>query len=258
MVRLDREPQQALGQGQIELLKTQVNTLLAQNPSVMVISDYAKGLLTAEFCQFVIQAARVRQIPLLVDPKGRDYSKYQGATALTPNWQETAEACGESSKNTDALLTAAGALRQKLALKFLAVTRSEEGISLFEEASTTHLPATAKQVFDVSGAGDTVIATLAAGLVAGLNPVEALQLANLAAGIVVGKVGTVAGDRCRITSRTDHGNLATASRQDLFLGADHSQTTTVARQKDRVYQRLFRPAACRSCHLSGTGEKTGG
>ncbi len=190
MLRLDREPQQALDQTQTELLKTQVNVLLAQNPSVVVLSDYAKGLLTPELCQFVILAARVRHIPVLVDPKGRDYSKYQGATALTPNWQETAEACGESSKHTEALLAAAGTLRQKLALKFLAVTRSEAGISLFEEARTTHLPATAKQVFDVSGAGDTVIATLAAGLVAGLNPMEALQLANLAAGIVVGKVGT--------------------------------------------------------------------
>jgi D-beta-D-heptose 7-phosphate kinase/D-beta-D-heptose 1-phosphate adenosyltransferase len=146
--------------------------------------------LTPEFCQFVIQAARSRYIPVLADPKGRDYDKYQGATALTPNWQETAEACGESSKNSEALLSAADALRQKLGLKFLAVTRSEEGISLLEAANITHIPATAKQVFDVSGAGDTVIATLAAGLVAGLNPVEALHLANLAAGIVVGKVGT--------------------------------------------------------------------
>jgi D-beta-D-heptose 7-phosphate kinase/D-beta-D-heptose 1-phosphate adenosyltransferase len=190
MIRLDSEPSQTLQPSQIEAVKAQVSNLIAQNPSIVVISDYAKGMLTPELCQLIIQAARAREIPVLVDPKGRDYSKYKGATALTPNLQETAEACGVSSKNADILLPAAGALRQRLELKFLAVTRSEAGISLLEADRNTHIPATAKQVFDVSGAGDTVIATLAAGMVAGLNPEEALHLANLAAGIVVGKVGT--------------------------------------------------------------------
>lgn len=190
MMRLDREPNQALDAAQIEKLKTQASNLLAQNPSMVIISDYAKGLLAPDLCQLVIQAARARYIPVLVDPKGRDYSKYQGATALTPNLQETAEACGINSKNADILLPAAGALRQKLELKFLAVTRSESGISLLEADRVTHIPATAKQVFDVSGAGDTVIATLAAGMISGLTPAEALHLANAAAGIVVGKVGT--------------------------------------------------------------------
>lgn len=190
MIRLDREPSQTLEASQLETLKTQASNLIAQSPSIVVISDYAKGLLTSELCQLIIQAARARDIPVLVDPKGRDYTKYKGATALTPNLQETAEACGINSKNADILLPAAGSLRQRLELKFLAVTRSEAGISLLEADRNTHIPATAKQVFDVSGAGDTVIATLAAGMVAGLSPAEALHLANLAAGIVVGKVGT--------------------------------------------------------------------
>jgi D-beta-D-heptose 7-phosphate kinase/D-beta-D-heptose 1-phosphate adenosyltransferase len=129
-------------------------------------------------------------IPVLVDPKGRDYSKYAGATALTPNKRETADACGVSVHDSEALLTAAARLRESLKLDFLAVTRSEEGVSLIEESHTLHIPATAKQVFDVSGAGDTVIATLAAGLIAGLERRQALHLANLAAGVVVGKVGT--------------------------------------------------------------------
>ena len=128
---------------------------------------------------------------MIADPKGRDYSKYKGASTLTPNKKETAEACGVDINDTEALLHAAKQLKKTLDLDFLAVTRGEEGISLIDDKQIQHIPATAKKVFDVSGAGDTVIATLAAGLVHGLNPHDALQLANIAAGIVVGKVGTV-------------------------------------------------------------------
>jgi D-beta-D-heptose 7-phosphate kinase/D-beta-D-heptose 1-phosphate adenosyltransferase len=128
-------------------------------------------------------------ITTLVDPKGHDYSKYKSATALTPNKKETAEACATFIHDAN-LIDKATALKNTLDLKFLVVTRGEEGISIIDE--TSHLlPATAKQVFDVSGAGDTVIATLAAGLMHALSPLEALQLANIAAGVVVGKVGTV-------------------------------------------------------------------
>jgi D-beta-D-heptose 7-phosphate kinase/D-beta-D-heptose 1-phosphate adenosyltransferase len=128
---------------------------------------------------------------VLADPKGRDYSKYHGATALTPNKRETAEACHVDARDDAALLQAAAELRKNLALEFLAVTRGEEGISLIDATETLHIPAAAKQVFDVSGAGDTVIATLAAGIMSGLNHLQALHLANIAAGVVVGKVGTV-------------------------------------------------------------------
>jgi D-beta-D-heptose 7-phosphate kinase/D-beta-D-heptose 1-phosphate adenosyltransferase len=124
-----------------------------------------------------------------VDPKGRNYTKYAGATALTPNKKETAEACDIGVNDPD-LIAKAEALKNSLKLEFLAVTRGEEGISLLDE-SVHHLPATAQKVFDVSGAGDTVIATLAAGLLSKLTALESLELANIAAGVVVGKVGTV-------------------------------------------------------------------
>lgn len=191
IVRLDQENHEVFTRAENEQLLAAITKLLAEKPAIVVLSDYAKGALGAETCASAIKQANQLKIPVLVDPKGRDYSKYKGATALTPNKREAAEACGVSISNNAALLSAANQLRKSLGLKFLAVTRGEEGISVTDENATMHIPASAKQVFDVSGAGDTVIATLAAGLIHGLNHQEALQLANVAAGIVVGKVGTV-------------------------------------------------------------------
>ena len=169
----------------------QVHAALKQKPAMVILSDYAKGTLNDANCKAIIAACNTHNIPVIADPKGHDYSKYQGVTALTPNKKEAAEACGINVHNTDALMVAVQKLNGFLQTDFLAVTRGEEGISLFENDTIQHIAATAKLVFDVSGAGDTVIATLAAALVHGLNPHDALQLANIAAGIVVGKVGTV-------------------------------------------------------------------
>lgn len=191
MVRLDREKREPYTDQDMSALTRLVQQLLADHPAIVLLSDYAKGVLTPELCQTIITEARRMGIPVLVDPKGRDYSKYRGATALTPNKRETAEACHVDIHDTEALLDTAAHLRKNLQLDFLAVTRGDEGISLIEEDHTLHIPATARQVFDVSGAGDTVIATLAAGLIAGLDRQSALHLANLAAGVVVGKVGTM-------------------------------------------------------------------
>jgi D-beta-D-heptose 7-phosphate kinase / D-beta-D-heptose 1-phosphate adenosyltransferase len=191
MMRLDMESRSAFTQSETETLLKQIDTALAKKPSVVILSDYAKGVLSETLCRQVIELAKSLGIPVLVDPKGRDYSKYRGATALTPNKKETAEACGVAIADHENLLKQAAKLRDALGLEFLAVTRGEEGISLLEQTGTIHIPAAAKQVFDVSGAGDTVIATLAAGLIHGLSHYQAFELANIAAGIVVGKVGTV-------------------------------------------------------------------
>jgi len=190
MLRLDRESSAPFAADELKRVEDAVRQALRDSPTIIILSDYAKGVLHPEICQLVIRLAQAAKIPVLVDPKGRDYSKYRGATALTPNRRETSDACGGVA-DIDALLDSADVLRQNLALEFFAVTRSEEGISLIEQGQRLHIPAMARQVFDVSGAGDTVIATLAAGMVAGLNHVDALHLANLAAGIVVGQVGTV-------------------------------------------------------------------
>ena len=191
IVRIDDESAKSFSPEETELLLKQVTQALHSKPAMVILSDYDKGLLSSRACQAIITLCNDLRIPVIADPKGRDYSKYHGASALTPNKKETAEACGVPLHETEALLQAAKGLKKELALNFLAVTRGEEGISLIDDGEIQHIPATAKQVFDVSGAGDTVIATLAAGLVHGLNAHDALQLANIAAGIVVGKVGTV-------------------------------------------------------------------
>ena len=193
MMRLDQESSAAFTNEEITALEANIHEALRHAPKIVILSDYAKGLLSEQVCQQIISACKAQNIPVLVDPKGRDYSKYAGATALTPNKKETAEACDTNTNDVD-LISKANALKTNLKLQFLAVTRGEEGITLIDDDvknGTHHLPAIAKQVFDVSGAGDTVIATLAAGLMNNLNPLEALQLANIAAAVVVGKVGTV-------------------------------------------------------------------
>jgi len=189
MMRIDQESQAHFNEAEQASILEAFNQAFAQSPAMVILSDYAKGLLTESTCQHIIQACRNASIPVLVDPKGHDYSKYRGATALTPNKKETAEACQTKLNDAD-LINKARKLKSSLNLDFLAVTRGEEGITLIDD-ETHHLSATAKQVFDVSGAGDTVIATLAAGLIHGLNALTSLHLANTAAGVVVGKVGTV-------------------------------------------------------------------
>ncbi len=153
---------------------------------VVVLSDYGKGGLMhiAE----MIRIARAYDKPVLVDPKGDEWGKYAGATVITPNRSELKEVVGRWSSD-DELAAKARKLRGELGVEALLVTRSEEGMTLFAD-ETHHQPALAREVFDVSGAGDTVIATLAVMIAAGAEWAEAIRVANIAAGIVVGKLGT--------------------------------------------------------------------
>ena len=154
---------------------------------VVLLSDYGKGGL--EHLDQMMNLARTQGKTILVDPKGRDYSRYAGATLLTPNRAELAQVVGDWGSEDDLTARAQG-LRRKLSLKALLLTRSEEGMSLYTEAGELHIPTEAKEVYDVSGAGDTVIATVAVMLGAGLSMEDAVRTANRAAGIVVGKLGT--------------------------------------------------------------------
>jgi rfaE bifunctional protein kinase chain/domain len=154
---------------------------------VVVLSDYGKGGL-AHIAE-MIRSARAAGKLVLVDPKGDDYARYQGATLLTPNRSEFRDVAG-SWKNETELNAKAQKLRTDLQLEALLVTRSEEGMSLFREQEVMHEPTHAREVFDVSGAGDTVIATLAVMLASGADMGEAVRIANRAAGVVVGKLGT--------------------------------------------------------------------
>ena len=154
---------------------------------VVILSDYGKGAL--DQVTLMIEQARAQNKMILVDPKGEDYEKYRGATVLTPNRSELRQVVGRWSSEED-LTKKAQDLRRSLNLQALLLTRSEEGMSLFTDAGVSHVKAQAREVFDVSGAGDTVIATLAVALAAKWPLEKAMALANRAGGIVVGKLGT--------------------------------------------------------------------
>jgi D-beta-D-heptose 7-phosphate kinase/D-beta-D-heptose 1-phosphate adenosyltransferase len=190
MLRLDFEHLGSISQTAFDaLLKNALELLPGSN--ALVLSDYAKGVITPVICQSLISAARKLGIPVLVDPKSSDYSIYRGATTICPNLVELAAAVHLNPVDLEAVLTAAEAMVTAFDIEFLTATLSDKGIALVRPGNRLVAPAQARQVFDVSGAGDTVVAVLALSLASGLQPETAVQLANIAGGIVVGKVGTV-------------------------------------------------------------------
>jgi rfaE bifunctional protein kinase chain/domain len=172
-----------------EILTTKLDEYerLIDQHDVVILSDYGKGGLT--HVAKMIDCARQHGKPVLIDPKGEDYSRYAGATLLTPNRSEFAQVAG-SWPDEQTLASKAEALRCHLHLDALLVTLSEAGMTLFSASGALHQPTLAREVYDVSGAGDTVIATLGLMMAAGLPLPQAMSLANAAAGIVVGKLGT--------------------------------------------------------------------
>jgi rfaE bifunctional protein kinase chain/domain len=180
-----------------EVLNAKLADFRAKLPEadVVILSDYGKGGL-AHIAE-MIRLARAAGKPVLVDPKGDDYARYRGATLLTPNRSEFREVAG-SWKSEEDLTARAQSLRKELELDALLVTRSEEGMSLYRAGGALHEPTQTREVFDVSGAGDTVIATLAVMLASGADLPEAMRIANRAAGIVVGKLGTAVVSRDEI------------------------------------------------------------
>jgi D-beta-D-heptose 7-phosphate kinase/D-beta-D-heptose 1-phosphate adenosyltransferase len=189
LLRLDVESAEPHPEAEEQQLLERSLTAIGAADAV-ILSDYAKGALSPQLCQAVIAKAREKRIPVLADPKGRDFNKYVGATTICPNLQELALATGIDRRNLGELLSAAQGLVSQLSLDYMTVTMSEKGIRILYPNSFLHFPTRAREVFDVTGAGDTVVATLAAGLAAGLDAEAAVTLANLAAGIVVAKTGT--------------------------------------------------------------------
>ena len=190
IVRIDRESRDVLSELFEQRLSDWIGTHAAEY-DVMVLSDYNKGVLTPKVLAAAISAASAAGIPVLVDPKGSDYRRYAGATLLTPNRKEAEAASGVAITDTATLTQAAGVIMNATGLQHLLITRSEEGMSLFSSSGDiVHIPTVAREVFDVSGAGDTVLAALALGIASGFTMAEAARLANVAAGIAVGKLGT--------------------------------------------------------------------
>ncbi len=179
----------------LETLERQALGLLGE-ARALLLSDYGKGVLQPRLLRRLIEAARAAGLPVVVDPKGRDYRRYQGADFVTPNRRELAEATGLPTDSDAEVVAAAARLIAEAGVASVLATRSEQGMTLVSGdgrggvGAVVHLPAEAQEVFDVSGAGDTVVAAFGAGLAAGLAPAEAAGLANIAAGVVVAKRGT--------------------------------------------------------------------
>ncbi|WP_420403099.1 D-glycero-beta-D-manno-heptose-7-phosphate kinase [Nisaea sp.] len=192
LLRADRENVDAVDAGVEEDLISRAVADLDLS-SALVLSDYGKGLLSKAGLAQLIGAAREKGRPVIVDPKGSDYSRYRGATVITPNRRELSEASGMPVDSVEAIVSAARHIIDAAGIESVLVTRSQDGMTYVggdPDAEPLHFQAAAREVFDVSGAGDTVVAVLAAALGRGLPMTHGIELANAAAGIVVGKMGT--------------------------------------------------------------------
>jgi D-beta-D-heptose 7-phosphate kinase/D-beta-D-heptose 1-phosphate adenosyltransferase len=190
LLRVDRERAEPIASAEEDAVIAQVGAALSRAGAV-ILSDYGKGVLTDRVIAAVIEVAKAAGVPILVDPKGRDFARYRGASVITPNRSELSEATGMPTATGGAVAGAAKAIVATCGIAAVLGTRGPEGMTLVDVDGAVHeIPAEARDVFDVSGAGDTVIATVAAGLAAKLPLLEAAHIANTAAGIVVGKVGT--------------------------------------------------------------------
>jgi rfaE bifunctional protein kinase chain/domain len=189
VVRADRESRAAVST-ELEEKVAALITCRMDTLDAIVVSDYNKGLLTPGLLGRVLSEASERGVVVCLDPKLRSFANYQPVTVITPNNQEAAEAAGVSIEDTGSLVEAGQTILGAIRCQAVLVTRGEEGMTLFTGGEVTHIPTVAREVYDVTGAGDTVIATLALALTAGATLTEAAVLANHAAGVVVGKVGT--------------------------------------------------------------------
>ncbi|HTW76123.1 MAG TPA: D-glycero-beta-D-manno-heptose-7-phosphate kinase, partial [Steroidobacteraceae bacterium] len=208
---------------------------------VVVLSDYAKGVLDEEVCAAVIGAARAAGRPVIVDPKSRSFQKYRGATLLTPNRLELQAACGQDCSSDEAVVAGARSILAAGICEALVVTRGQEGMSIVaREGAGLHLRTTAREVFDVSGAGDTALASIALGMAQGAPLSDVVRLANMAAAIVVGKRGTATVTAGEIIAQLEHPS-------DGQPGAKHFTLESVARQVERWRELAQRIAFTNGC-----------
>ena len=250
ILRVDRESVAPIGPHVREdLIRVAKDTLADQ--SVVVLSDYAKGVLGDGVAGELIDACRAAGVWVIVDPKGLDYTRYRGANLLTPNRRELAEASKMPVESDAEIVAAALHLIETCSVDAVLVTRSQDGMTLVDPSiSPQHIPAAAREVFDVSGAGDTVLATIAAGLGAGLSLLDAARLSNIAAGIVVGKVGTAVTPVSELVAVLNE-RSELDKHLPLSLALDRVSRWHRATPAGRLHQRLLRPAPPRS-HLAAS------
>jgi len=192
VVRFDRECKAPLFKDTVDQILTYIKRNLT-GINAMIISDYAKGVITEDLMEEVRNISLPAGIPLIVDPKVQHANLYRNVTMVTPNHHEASLMSGINIQDEATLVSAGKAMLDRLQCESVLITRGKEGMTLLERnGRVTHIPTLARRVYDVTGAGDTVIATITLGIVAGLPIMDAALLANLAAGIVVGEVGTAA------------------------------------------------------------------
>ncbi len=191
-----------------------------ENCSALVLADYGKGVLSDGIAGELIQMARLKAIPVIVDPQGNTYDAYMGATLVTPNRKELTDATGLPAETTDEIITAAAQLARQSGIDAVLATRSGDGMTLVRNADNhAHYPAEAKEVFDVSGAGDTVVACITTAVAAKISIEQAVALANVAAGIVVGKLGTAVAYADDLIDSLHQQERATGEAKVLSLSA---------------------------------------
>lgn len=212
IVRIDRESRNHLSAEYEDKLISFLNERGGEFQAILV-SDYLKGVLTPRVLSAVMETGRRLGIPVVIDPKGNDYSRYQGATLLTPNRKEAEAASGIAITDDESLVKAGEKLLHGLGLTALLITRSEQGMSLFfKDGGIVHIPTVAREVYDVTGAGDTVLAVLGLGLACGLSLEEGARLSNVAAGIAVGKLGTSTVSPAEIVEALGHSHRDSDSK----------------------------------------------
>jgi D-beta-D-heptose 7-phosphate kinase / D-beta-D-heptose 1-phosphate adenosyltransferase len=234
ILRADEETVAALAPGPRGALLEAVGTMLS-DAQVVVLSDYGKGVLSSGIAAELIAAARMMGKPVIVDPKGREYARYAGASVVTPNRNELAEATGASVRTVEESVAAARLLLGAHGFGAVIATLGKDGMAVVTAAGEVHhLAAEAREVFDVSGAGDTVVAALAVALGAGADLVQAAALANVAAGIVVGKVGTAVAYRTEVVDVLRHQDLSEAEAKVMTLEPALDRTALWRRRGFRI------------------------
>jgi D-beta-D-heptose 7-phosphate kinase/D-beta-D-heptose 1-phosphate adenosyltransferase len=209
VVRTDRESRQALSAAINEAMAAAFSRCLSSADAV-IVSDYDKGVVNRDLLGRILPMALAARIPVFLDPKVFHADYYHPITLITPNQHEAELLAGAPIRDLSSLETAGRRILQKFRCEYALITRGEEGMSLFDEVGVHHLPTFAREVFDVTGAGDTVIATLALARAGGATMQEAAILANHAAGLVVGKVGIATVRRSELLSETVSRNAHSA------------------------------------------------
>jgi D-beta-D-heptose 7-phosphate kinase/D-beta-D-heptose 1-phosphate adenosyltransferase len=190
VVRFDREDKSPLSNAARKKLQDFIRRA-QKNFNAIIISDYGKGVISADLVEVILKTAKTQGMPVLVDPKPENFGLYVGATVVTPNLKEAGVALGRKLDTAEKVEAGGKEIIEKFKPEMALITRGEQGMSLFRAGTKPHhVPTRARQVYDVTGAGDTVIATFTLALTAGADPVEAAEISNQAAGVVVGKLGT--------------------------------------------------------------------